>query len=90
MKCTITEEELLQLLDRAYEAGWSGYKDLKEFKIFEIAEEFCKSKPPMQEQKELFTTGWVNSGPIISNGMMMSSSTAVSSGYPVTYTITQT
>jgi uncharacterized membrane protein YfhO len=55
MKFSINEEDLLLLLDRAYEAGWSGYKDLKESKINELFDEFIKINPPIK-QKELFST----------------------------------
>ena len=59
MKYTITEEQLLQLLDRAYEAGWAGYKDLKESKINELFDDFIKANPPLS-QKVLFSEEWVS------------------------------
>ena len=59
----ISEEELLKLLDKAYEAGWSGYKDLKETKINEILEEFIKNNPSPLKQKEMFTTTWTTADP---------------------------
>lgn len=60
MKYSISEEQLLQLLEKAYEAGCSGYRDLKDSSIGEIVDDFIKNNPPVI-QKELFTTVDLNS-----------------------------
>jgi hypothetical protein len=41
----LSEDDLLKLLNKAYEEGWTGYKDLQESVIAYIIEEFVKDNP---------------------------------------------
>ena len=60
MNLTITDVELLLVIDKAYEAGWSGYRDLKISKINEILQEFIKSHPPKKQMEMFATSTWDN------------------------------
>ena len=69
-KYELTEEEILELLDKAYELGWGGYKDLKEPTINTLFEEFAQDHPPL---KEISMPTIVNDGVVWNGGV---------SGYP--------
>ena len=59
----INKEELVSLLNKAFDEGWGSYKDLKETVVEKLVQDFCEEK----KDKEVVTEFLKTTSPPISN-----------------------
>ena len=84
----IKKEELIKLLGKAFDKGWSGYYDLKDAVVDEIIEECIKEQIPLKKVE--WTPNWTtiadpniisvgnNIGYSYSSGIISDSSSSIS------------